>query len=417
MSDFRQLFNFVFFRMEYMGKLLFLENEQSVVCQLLSNVLFGKEIHISANVDFQKVVDCASKQAITTPAFLRINEYDVDADLKQKVFNDLISQTSSIAQNYFHHQYLHDLMKKNNIPYCIMKGVASSRYYPSSMIRQMGDVDFIVKTEDLKKVDQILKEDGFHCWNMKHRFHEVYTKDNMHFELHFDFGGMPKEKDSAKVREVLKDFFEQTRKINLDGFTFVVPNDFYHGLIMLMHTQKHLKAEGFGLRHLCDWAVFINRLDDFEALFKEKLQFIGLWKYASLLSKACAIAFDLEVKPYMSKDDELAKALLKDIFDGGNFGANNNQRIYESMFITDSDHAEINQPRILQFFSTLNAMTNTHWPLAKKIPLLYVYGWFFFPLRRVFRILLGKRKPVNVKDAYINSRERKELYDKIELYR
>ncbi|MBM6809377.1 nucleotidyltransferase family protein [Faecalicoccus pleomorphus] len=174
-----------------MGKQLFLKNEQTVVCQLLSNVLFGKEISIPTDVDFEKVEDCASKQAVITPALLNINEYKINANLKQKIISDLISQTSSIAQNYFHHQYLHNLMKKYNIPYCIMKGVASSRYYPSSMIRQMGDVDFIVKTEYLKKVDQILKEDGFHCWNMKHCFHEVYTKDNMHFELHFDFGGYP----------------------------------------------------------------------------------------------------------------------------------------------------------------------------------------------------------------------------------
>lgn len=400
-----------------MGKQLFLKNEQSVVCQLLSNVLFGKEISIPTDVDFQKVVECASKQAVITPALLNINEYKINANLKQKIISDLISQTSSIAQNYSHHQYLHDLMNRHHIPYCIMKGVASSHYYPSSMIRQMGDVDFIVKTEDLKKVDQILKEDGFHCWNMKHRFHEVYTKDNMNFELHFDFGGMPRKEDDSKVREILKDFFKETHQVNEDMFTFVVPNDFYHGLIMLMHTQRHLKAEGFGLRHLCDWAVFINHLDDFEGLFKERLQYIGLWKYASLLSKACAMAFDLEVKSYMSKDDELAKALLKDIFDGGNFGANNDQRIYESMFITDSDHVEVNQPRILQFFSTLNSKTYTNWPIAKKIPLLYVYGWFFFPIRRIVRSLSGKRKPVNVKNAYINSKGRKELYDKIELYR
>lgn len=393
-----------------------LSKEQKVVCQLLSKALFHKEFDFEEDIDFNKVYDCAKKQAVIMPAFLNINELKIEKVLKQNIFSELLGQADLIAKNYSHHAYLHELMKKHNIDYCILKGVASAYYYPQLMIRQMGDVDFIVKPEDVKKVDEILKKDGFHCWNMQHICHEVYTKDDMHFEMHFDFVGMPEKDHEEITREVLKNFFEESREVKQDIFTFVIPSDFYHGLVMLMHTQKHLRAEGFGLRHLCDWAVFIQTVNDFEKVFKEKLEMIGLWKYATVLSRACSLAFDLPYQPYMSKDTKIAKTLLEDILDGGNFGANNDQRVYESMFITDYERHNVNRKRLVQFVKTLNSTIRNHWPKSKQYPILLGLGWIYFPCRRIVLIMLKKRAPLKLKQAYSKSKDRKELYERIKLY-
>ncbi|WP_415967655.1 nucleotidyltransferase family protein [Faecalitalea cylindroides] len=394
-----------------------LSKEQQTLCHLLANVLFHENHKIEEDVDFGKVYECARKQAVVMPAFLNINEYSIDSKLKQKIFSEILSQTNLIAKNYSHHAYLHELMIKHNIDYCILKGVASAHYYPQMMIRQMGDVDFIVKPQDLKKVDEILSQEGFRCWHMNHVCHEVYTKDDMHFEMHFDFIGMPEIEHEEIVREILKDFFKETREIHEDMFTFVIPNDFYHGLVMLMHTQKHLLAEGFGLRHLCDWALFIQSIDDFEKVFKEKLKKIGLWNYASLLSRACSIAFDLPYQDFMSDDTDLALKLLKDILDGGNFGANNDQRVYESMFVTDNDRHVVSRNRPAQFIKTINSKIENKWAKTKKYPILYLFGWIYFPLRLIIRICLKKRAPIKLKQAYSKSKDRKELYEKIKLYK
>lgn len=394
----------------------FLSKEQRTLCQLLANVLFQSNQEIETNIDFEKVYECAKKQATVLPSFLKLNEYSIDSELKQKILSELINQTALTARNYSHHAYLHKLMRKHAIDYCILKGVASAYYYPQEMSRQMGDVDFIVKKEDFKRVDAILKQEGFRAWNMHHVCHEAYSKDDMHFEMHFDFVGMPEKEHEDKVRDALQDFFKETREVQEGMFTFVIPNDFYHGLVMLMHTQKHLIAEGFGLRHLCDWAVFIQSIDDFEKIFKDKLQKIGLWNYATILSRACSIAFDLPNQSYMSDDFDLARKLLNDIIDGGNFGANNNQRIYESMFITDYDRHIVNRNRPIQFVRTMNSMIEINWPKTKQHPIFIIFGWIYFPLRRIFRILLKKRAPVKLKQAYCKSKDRKELYERIHLY-
>lgn len=394
-----------------------LNKEQRTLCQLMANVLFQKEFKLEDDVDFEKVYECARNQAVVMPAFLKVNELNIESKLKQKIFSEMLSQTNLIVENYSHHAYLHELMKKHNIDYCVLKGVASAHYYPQTMIRQMGDVDFIVKPEDLKKVDEILTQEGFRCWHMNHVCHEVYSKDDMHFEMHFDFIGMPDKEHETKTREILKDFFKDTREVHEDTFTFVIPSEFYHGLVMLMHTQKHLLAEGFGLRHLCDWAVFILSIDDFENVFKEKLKKIGLWNYASLLSRACSIAFDLPYRSYMSDDTDLALKLLKDILDGGNFGANNDQRIYESMFVTDNDRHEVSRKRSTQFIKTMNSKIENKWPNTKKYPIFYIFGWIYFPVRLLIRICMKKRAPVKLKQAYSKSKDRKELYEKMKLYK
>lgn len=118
----------------------------------------------------------------------------------------------------------------------------------------------------------------------------------------------------------------------------------------------------------------------------------------------------------MSDDFDLARKLLNDIIDGGNFGANNNQRIYESMFITDYDRHIVNRNRPIQFVRTMNSMIERNWPKTKQHPIFIIFGWIYFPLRRILRILFKKRAPVKLKQAYCKSKDRKELYEKIHLY-
>lgn len=394
-----------------------LTKEQDILCKMISNVMFQTKFDKNQFIDFDKVYECAKKQAVITPAFLNSNEYQIDDLLKNKIFSNLISQADLTARNYSYHAYLHSIMKKHHVEYCVLKGVASAHYYPQPMIRQMGDVDFIIKPEDTNRVETILKQEGFHRLDQNHCCHKVYIKEDMYFEMHFDFPGLPDQKQESAVREVLSNFFNETQEIIEDGFTCVVPSDFYHGLVMLMHTQKHLISEGIGLRHLCDWAVFIQSVDNFEQLFKDRLQKIGLWKYAILLSKACSIAFDLPVQSYMSKDDDLALMLLRDILDGGNFGANNDQRYVESLFITDYERKNIGHKRLVQFIRTMNSMIKDKWPQAQKFPILIIIGWIYFPCRRIKKICTQEKAPIHLKQVFSESKDRKELYEKIEIYK
>lgn len=83
--------------------------------------------------------------------------------------------------------------------------------------------------------------------------------------------------------------------------TFRNPEPFYHGLIMLLHMRHHLLAEGMGLRHLCDWAVFVDHFsdDEFRAMFEKKLKKTGLWRFAVTVSLSAHLAIGLPYREFM----------------------------------------------------------------------------------------------------------------------
>ena len=57
----------------------------------------------------------------------------------------------------------------------------------------MGDVDLLVKPEDLDRAGRVLEGDGFLLENDTHVHHRAYVRERTETELHFAVGGFPGE--------------------------------------------------------------------------------------------------------------------------------------------------------------------------------------------------------------------------------
>ena len=73
---------------------------------------------------------------------------------------------------------------------------------------------------------------------------------------------------------------------------------------------------GIGLRHLCDWAVFVDSVDDFEKDFKDKLTECGLYRFAQILTQLSSKYLGLKKQAWAEGvlDDSLLHSLILDIF-------------------------------------------------------------------------------------------------------
>jgi hypothetical protein len=241
--------------------------------------------------------------------------------------------------------------------------------------------------------------------------------------MHFAPAGIPEGKSGEIIRSYLMDLREKTTLLQNETVTCRLPSPFHHGLIMLMHLQHHLLAEGIGLRHLCDWAVFVNRFvgSDFPDTFQKRLKAVGLWRFARLLSLSASLYIGLPEQAWMREeagDEELAAALMRDLLNGGNFGAKNRQRGYEGMFISNRGKNGVQNNRCKELCSSVNRITKQKYPVMKKIPLLLPFGWLFTVVGYFFHN--GKRKKKNSRvsmvEAYRNSEPRRQLYRQCHLY-
>ncbi len=399
-----------------------LNTTHQVLLKLISNSLFDtKHTFQDNNIDWDSVIKESVLQSVAIIAFAGIKKAE---EIPSKTYCYFWKTALSISTKSLHihgnHAVIDKLFCENNIDYSILKGCSSAYYYPRPDYRSMGDVDFMIKEEDYAKTNSLLLQNGFNRWSKNTKHHIVYTKKNIHIELHLQPAGVP---DKGKYSNVLKDFFadifEKNEKVrNLVDFN--KPSHFHHGLILLCHTYHHLLSEGIGLRHLCDWAVFVNSFSDeeFKDMFEEKLKKASLWKFARLLSLTAVHYLGLPYREWMGECEEgFTYSLICDIIEGGNFGHKDKERYSQGSIISNKGEDGISKNMPAQFITWANSVIETKWPKAKKIRILIPLGWIIFGGRYAIKMLFGKRKNIVSKKIVVKAKSRKEIYSNFDIFK
>lgn len=343
-----------------------------------------------------------------------------------KLVHELISQavlpialsqhklaSSIIATNMqvsYEHTELHDLLTENSIPYVILKGVASASYYPNPILRTMGDVDFLVDSADILRTTSLLESNGFEkaVDDDTDGIHIAFHRGDSTWEMHRSINGIPAGEVGERIKLFLSDIIETAVDYDEGNGAIRIPDDFHHGLVILLHTASHLTSEGVGLRHLCDWAVFVNHFTDeqFCTLFEEKMKACGLWRFAQLLSLVSVKYLKLPYKSWMGEaDDTILEQLIIDIMDGGNFGKKDEDRYRQIKYISNRGEHKVDQkPTVLQLWDTIGKKAE-----AQGKSRLAVVGEY------ASMVLKGERKLDN-HETIRQATKRKKLYTEFHLF-
>ncbi len=395
-----------------------INDNQKLLLDLCAKSLFDKDFTLPEEFDYNQIIDEAKRQTVLPQVFSFMKDKcDKDTD---KLFSQIIAK--NIRVEYAHNE-VHQVLSKNNIPYVILKGVASSSYYPDPILRMMGDVDILVSPENVAKADTALKSIGFITNDVlegedKHIAYK--RRDGLVCELHREINGVPKNTVGEKIREYFADVFDKSVEYNMSNGNCVVPSKFHHGLILLLHTATHLTHEGVGLRHLCDWAVFVNSFsnDEFIDTFEKTLKETGLWRFAQLLTLCCIKYLGCDPKNWLGEEkDSLLGSIVVDILNGGNFGYKDTDRYSQIKYISDRKSGEVtkNNP-ILQLFSSINTKTKIEFKFVNKSKFFLPIGWIFTVCKYLYLVIMGKRRLDSV-STISGAKQRKEIYDEFKLFK
>ena len=360
----------------------------------------------------------ANQQAVLT--FLKVEKEDL-SEL-------YLLYTQTLVNNVridYEHVEAHQLMNQAEIPYVILKGTASAFYYAEPMLRTMGDVDLLISESDLFKIDVILREKGF-CpvEENDNDCHLAYHRKNygVHstWEVHWKPNGIPNSKEGAKIQEYLADIITGAKKHTISDGEYMLPTAFHHGLVMLLHVAEHLINTGIGLRHLCDWAVFVAKFSDEEfcEMFEDKMKAVGLWRFAQLLTQLSVKYLHCPAKEWCGVgDDDYLEMMMVDIMNGGNFGVKDKNRINQAKLMTNTGKGKVDDTSLLkQLFLTMNEKARRGMPITAKVPLLLPIGWIYVGGRHLVRIAQGRRPSIDVADMIAGAAERKEIYKEFRLF-
>ena len=392
--------------------------EQRVLIELLAGEISGKSEICEAELkstDWAEVLKEAKAQAVplmTAEAAVKYREYISNYS---KWENIAVAAHALNVRTAFEEKQLNNIM--GDRPFVILKGMAAASYYPKPYERSFGDIDFLIDPSQQHEIETLLTQNGYKNWDKDHICHVVFRKGDAHLEMHFEIAGIPYGKAGETVREFMSEALQHSVTAKFDSWSFPAPTDIYHGLIILLHMQHHMLGEGLGLRHICDWACYLQKTEE-KPFWPELLnlfQKIGVLTYAKVISKICAMYFHINCPKWAeSADEKLCRDVMNDVLAGGNFGRKDELRAKSGMMISEHGKSGTSRGKVSNLFWTLHHSTPAMYPIVKKCPLLYPIFDSYRALLYLVRTAKGERNSLSKLVPAAN--QRKSVYDRLHLF-
>lgn len=336
----------------------------------------------------------------------------------------------TVSQNYhllFTGKFLTGLLREADIPVALLKGTATSAYYPVPELRKSSDVDlYLLKESDLPKARALFLAHGMTVKEEQHSLHHLVmqTAEGIVVELHTliaePFDNAAINAYLEKCREV---FAAHTEEKEIMGVTLPVLTGACHAYELLLHMLQHFLRAGFGLKLLCDWVVFWKKgvSDEEQQLYEKLIAESGLKGFSDVVTATCVeyLGLSEESVSFLKcgpKEDTaevpgtgaqttytLPAAFLRDVLDSEEFGNTSAERM-----------VAVRGSGLGAYTREFHHQMHLNFPQAGKCFLLWPLLWFI----TLVRFLRNNRKIRNtsVKAVLRNAKERGKLVKRMSLF-
>lgn len=249
-----------------------MERDREALFLLLRAALTGDcRVSMPTDIDWTRIIHTAKTQGVAAIAFDGLQKlvddtayeaYGLEKMAKLQWFATSQSIEKSHERQLSSAMELSRLWHAKGIRTLVLKGFAFAGYYPLPCHRPASDMDCYLcgKYEDGNKAVELL---GIKVDREDYR-HSTFTFKDVFVENHkicTTVRGLPQRRRfEASLRSLL-----ENEKTQIIGGSFLErPCDRFNALYFLQHAHRHFLREGITLRHVCDWAMIINRAHCFD---------------------------------------------------------------------------------------------------------------------------------------------------------
>lgn len=396
----------------------------AMLLHLLGIALTGKENRTFSaeelnGVDWDAVLTESHHQAVPLLVLDAVGRYAkyIPAEVYDRWLRASVDFFEPNLQVTTGQEQLVNVLTQNGVAYVILKGAAAAVRYPRPDLRMMGDVDFLIDPACQTAVETLLLENGYRKIEMEHDCHVAFEKDGVEYEMHFQTAGIPAGKAGERVRAFMANVLQTAQVATVEGATFAAPDESHQALIFLLHMQQHTLGEGMGLRQLCDWLCFVRDTADMP-FWKETvlplLKEIGLYTYASVMTKLGALYLAMPCPDWVVADDGVCAAVMGDILASGNFGSKDETRSQSGRLISEHGKEGTRHGMVYHACRIMHRYVMKSYPVVRKIPVLYPFLFVYRVLRYLMLSVRGKRESLGRLTAAAN--QRKTVYEPLKIF-
>lgn len=208
-------------------------------------------------------------------------------------------------------------LHEHGIPLMVIKGYGLSRSYPHPEHRPCGDIDIWLYGRQ-KEADELLRR----AWNVEIdadvHHHTTFVLDGVLVENHFDFLNIHAHLSNRNVERLLQRYAQEPGGEVLVGNAPVrLPSANFNALFLLRHAAMHFAAQEIGMRHVVDWAVFVehdrDRID-WTALYAVARK-MNMHRFLNSLNALAVdrLGMDAALVPPFEREPVLERRVLGDI--------------------------------------------------------------------------------------------------------
>lgn len=316
-----------------------LNEGQSLLCLLLRAALAGTVLpepdrELLGRADKEELLRMAEQHRVLPLLYDVLQDCKVLDSGEWKKVEDYSRQT--VLQSYrllFLTRDLTGILEQGGISPVVIKGCGLAAWYPVPELRRAGDVDLLIREQELEHGLAVLQQAGYTVSEIQHANHHVVCRSpkGIDVELHvmlaepFQDGTV-----NQRMGELSKVFVEKRVYRDCMGVGLPVPPDACQALQMLLHMLQHFLRAGFGMRLLCDWTVFWNRQEGNRTWeeFEELAESCGVLEFARVVTESCVRFLGLRENILDGRHAPgLAEEFLCDVFASEEFGRASAERM------------------------------------------------------------------------------------------
>lgn len=360
-----------------------MNNTQRQLIELFNCGIHKRKMDLSGEkIEWEELLDEAQSHNIKPIIYSAIDK-KYHSEMQTELLDDFKRSVFFSGANQLNHiNRAAEVLQKFNehsIPVIALKGLVIRELYPSPEMRTMGDVDILVKSEDLGVTKKILVDFGYSEENSTEA-HLVFKKAGYPIiEVHWTladsrfFKGDNSRFEEELWKNTIEVYVKSTKTLSLSLEDLAVH--------LCLHMAVHMRSSSFGLRQLGDLVLLIEQKG--ESInwdsFIRKTRECGIEKFTVVIFNICNKLFHMEI-PDKIKNKELQNKeyidyLIQGILDGGVYGRENLVYSLSSNINNDVDNSMNGIKRFMKIiFPPINSMSEKY-NYAKKHKMLTVIAW------------------------------------------
>ncbi len=354
------------------------------IISLVKSGITGEKQKLTGEADWEYIYKVAMLHNAVPLLYYGIKNSDITMppEVEQKFFVKVCQLISICESQEAELRDLYKLFEKNGIDYMPLKGAVIRRIYPKPELRMMSDADILIRKEQYRAIEPMLRGIGFSFAYESHNEY-VWEKRFLYLELH-RYLLSP---DHSDYFRHFGDGWRLAKRTDKTSFCYSMSDeDFY--IYLVLHFAKHYRSAGIGIRHITDLWLYAKKNPNMDMEYiNSQLAKIQLDTFHQNLLRLINVWFE------NGKADKITELMTKRILYSGSFGtsdlANRSSALKEKKIKGTAPNRT--KKLISTVFPSFEIMKGL-FPALKKAPCLLPFMWIY----RIVRIVMFKKERIKI---------------------